>query len=100
MEKEEERERKTKKKKRKQKSRAKADRDSKQPRRVQATTDSISDLAKEILARLVLVEDNKNKEFLCKFEGVTQAGKNLMFSYLPILQDLSVDSMPSFSSLV
>ena len=57
MEKEQEREKKTKKKKRKQESRAKADRDSKQPRRVQATTDSISDLAKEIPARLVLVEE-------------------------------------------
>jgi len=41
----------------KQKSRAKADGDSKQPRRVQATTDSILDLAKEISARLVLVEE-------------------------------------------
>ncbi len=27
---------------------------------------------------------NKNKEFLCKFEGVTQAGKNLNISHCVI----------------
>jgi len=57
MEKKQERERKAEKKERKQESRAKVDRDSKQPRRVQATTDSISDIAKEIPARLALVEE-------------------------------------------
>jgi len=57
MEKEQERERKAEKKERKQESRAKVDGDSKQPRRVQATTDSISDLAKKIPTRLVLVEE-------------------------------------------
>ena len=57
MEKEQERERKAEKKERKQESRAKADGDSKQPRRVQATTDSILDLAKKIPTRLVLGEE-------------------------------------------